>query len=112
MGSSDDTLNAVRRESAEARQFGQMVHRQSLDIERLLMITEALWTIVKEELKLSDDQLQRRLIEIDMRDGKYDGQVSGKAPPKSCSRCHRPISKRRTVCMYCGKQLLPDPFTR
>ncbi len=76
------------------------------------MITEALWTIVKEELKIDDEQLQRRIIEIDMRDGKYDGKAARDGGPQSCPNCARPISNRRPVCIYCGKQILPDPFAR
>ena len=108
----DEMVRIVQREGAKARRVSQCVHKNSMDIERLLMITEALWTIVKEERGLDDDQLLRRIIEIDMRDEKYDGKVASRGGARTCPSCDRPVSKRRPVCLYCGKQLLPNPFAR
>ena len=81
------------------------------DIERLLMITEALWGILKEKHGYTDDELMRRITEIDRRDGKVDGRVA-QSPPASCPRCNRTLERKRPFCLYCGQAIAWDPFER
>ena len=82
-----------------------------LDVEKLLMITEALWTILKEQHGYSDDDLADRIAQIDMRDGKLDGKVA-KEGPEYCPKCQRTLMKQRPICMYCGTALATEPFKR
>ncbi len=66
----------------------RIMSRFGFDVEKLLMITEALWTIIKEQLGYEDEELIRRIEEIDMRDGKLDGKVKGSVNPL-CPECQR-----------------------
>jgi hypothetical protein len=81
------------------------------DIERLLMITEALWTLMKEEHGYTDDALVKRIEAIDLRDGRLDGKV-GPTPPRHCPQCGKVRMKNRPVCLYCGGKVEPEPFER
>ena len=81
------------------------------DIERLLMITEALWAILKEKHGYTDSELMRRVALIDLRDGKLDGKVS-KVEPAPCPRCGKVLNKRHPRCIYCGEAIVQDPFLR
>ena len=81
------------------------------DIERLLMITEALWGILKEKHGYTDDELMKRVAEIDQRDGKVDGRVA-QSPPGSCPRCNRTLERKRPFCLYCGQAIAWDLFER
>lgn len=81
------------------------------EVERLLMISEALWGILKEQLQYTDDELVRRVQEIDLRDGQLDGKVS-KSAPKKCTSCGRTVMKKRPQCMYCGHLVEGDLFER
>ncbi|MDD5348740.1 MAG: hypothetical protein PHQ12_00885 [Chthoniobacteraceae bacterium] len=87
------------------------VARLQVQVERLLMITEALWGILKEQHGFDDKELQKRIVEIDLRDGRMDGKVAA-APPTECPKCGRTIAKQSIRCMYCGEPLLMDPFAR
>jgi hypothetical protein len=80
-------------------------------MERLLLITEALWTLLKEQHGYDEQELVRRIAAIDMRDGKYDNRVA-KAPPKPCPKCNRMLGKHRSKCLYCGEPILMTPFDR
>jgi hypothetical protein len=87
-----------------------MVQLQS-DVERLLIVTEALWTILKEKQGLDEQELVRQMVIIDMRDGKLDGRVAATAPRK-CGKCQRTLYKHRLKCLYCGEPQVPEPFQR
>jgi len=94
-----------------AREARTEVDLLRMDVERLLIICEALWTILKEQHGCTDEDLARRMAEIDMRDGALDGKVA-KGPPAMCPHCKRTLHKRRPWCLYCGGQVLQDPFAR
>jgi len=102
--SANEASSAARRASAKAEQI-------QFDVERLLMITEALWTILKERHGYDDAELQRRVAEIDMRDGRLDGRVARTAAVK-CPKCGKSLLKKRPRCIYCGHTAPPNLFAR
>ena len=87
------------------------ISQLQLQAERLLMITEALWTILKEKHGLEDQELLRQMVQIDLRDGRLDGRVAA-TPPEPCPKCQRIVAKQSVRCMYCGEPLLMNPFAR
>lgn len=89
----------------------QESQRVRADIERMMMICEALWDILREQHGYSDEELFRRITEIDLRDGRADGRVAP-SPPVHCEACGHVVSKHRPICLYCGKPMLKDPFAR
>ena len=102
---------AAAASSTQARSVRTDVDLLRGDIERLLMITEALWGILKEKHGYTDEELTNRVAEIDRRDGKVDGRVA-QSPPGSCPRCNRTLERQRTYCLYCGQAIARDPFER
>lgn len=99
---------AARSDASAAR---SQVDSLKCDVERLLMITEALWSILKEQHGYDENELVRRIVAIDMRDGKLDGKVAP-TPPHKCPKCDRVLFKNRPFCLYCGEPVPPDPFQR
>ena len=81
------------------------------DVERLLMIVEALWSIVREQHDCTDDELLRRVTQIDMQDGRLDGRVAPTEAP-ACPSCGRTMAKNRPRCLYCGHMTRTDLFQR
>ena len=96
------------RTAAEVRTQNEAI---ACDVEKLFMITEALWTILKEERGYSDDELIRRIQDIDLRDGRFDGKVAKQQNP-SCPQCGRTLMNKHPVCLYCGTAVARDPFER
>ena len=83
------------------------------DVEKLFMLTEALWTILKEKHGCTDAELVQRVQEIDLRDGKLDGKVAKVNP--DCPKCSRKLMGKRPVCLYCGAEVARvdlQPFSR
>ncbi len=100
----------AERAKATANQARSQVELMQMDIERLLIITEALWTMLRDEHGYTDDQLIQNVQTIDLRDGRLDSKVA-KQPPSKCPQCGRAISARRP-CVFCGTSSMGDPFQR
>ena len=83
------------------------------DVDRLLLISEAIWTLLKREHGYSDDVLTDLITKIDLADGRIDGRGVKELPPQ-CPYCNRANSGRRSFCIYCGKPLPlnANPFSR
>ena len=84
---------------------------QQQEIERLLMITEALWEFIKDGMNLTDEQLMDKINEIDLRDGDQDGKVA-KKPIENCTQCDRPLLRNKPFCLYCGATVDRSAFER
>lgn len=70
-------------------------------IDALVLVNMALWSLMSEKLGCTDQELQDRVRDIDLRDGNLDGKVT--TPPRACGGCGRTISARHSRCIYCGK---------
>jgi len=96
-GASDGRRASTKADALEAR------------LDRLAMLCEALWTLVRDELKLTDEALLDRINAIDLTDGRLDGKAD-RGSALTCHACHRTVSRRFAKCMYCGAVLAHDPF--
>ena len=105
-----DGGESVSRAATDVRTQNEFIQ---CDVEKLFMLTEALWTILKEKHGCTDAELVQRVQEIDLRDGKLDGKVAKVNP--DCPKCGRKLMGKRPVCLYCGAEVarvdLP-PFSR
>jgi hypothetical protein len=81
------------------------------EIERLLLITEALWRIVKEKVQCDENELIKQITIIDLEDGKLDARKPS-TPPQPCPKCGRVLTKHRPRCLFCGEPVATDPFAR
>jgi len=100
--------NAARADAREAQTATELMKH---DINRLLMITEALWGFLKKEHGYSVEELIQAINEIDMRDGELGGRPGGSAPV-ICPACGRANSGKRPLCIYCGQPVPTNPFAR
>ena len=93
------------------RDLEAQVNYLKSDVDRLMMITEGLWTLLKRANNFTDQELRDLVNEIDLRDGKLDGRCKP-AGIYVCPACSRPVSIRMNTCMYCGQLLQHDLFAR
>lgn len=77
-------------------------------IARLELVCEAMWTLLRDETRLSDASLQARIAELDLSDGKADGRAA--KGPLHCPKCRKPASRRHEFCIWCGAILRQSPF--
>ncbi|MEM0924735.1 MAG: hypothetical protein AAGJ83_01735 [Planctomycetota bacterium] len=83
-----------------------------VDIEKLFLITQALWTIMKDQHGYTDEELAKKVTELDLLDGKLDGKLEKSPERPDCDKCGRKLMARRNICMYCGHRQAVAPFER
>lgn len=81
------------------------------DIEKLYMITESLWAILKQKHGYTDENLAQMIKIIDAQDGNSDGKKA-KSPNPECHNCGRVLMDHQSTCLYCGAENIRDPFER
>jgi hypothetical protein len=68
-------------------------------IDRLVLIIEALWSLLKEQ-GLTDSQLATRVEELDRSDGTTDGKRH--PSPVDCRKCGSKVLSGLPKCQICG----------
>jgi hypothetical protein len=70
-------------------------------IERLLLLTDAMWELLSERAGVTDEELAAKVREID---GRGDGAVDGRRgrEMRRCTSCQAAVQHGRTTCTFCG----------
>jgi len=84
----------------QAREARYQVSDVAGRVDRLSLMMMAVWTLARDHLGLTEEQLLQRIQDLDMTDGKLDGKIGSKIT--QCPGCHRPLSPRHQNCIYCG----------
>lgn len=71
-------------------------------LERLLLLTDAMWELLGERLGVSEAELAAKVAEIDGRDGSVDGRRV--RPARPCDECGAAVPKDRATCLFCGHE--------
>ncbi len=71
--------------------------------DRLALVCQALWELLRERANLTENDLISRMQQIDLRDGVADGRMTPVAVV--CPSCNRRSNSRRDECVYCGARL-------
>ena len=96
-GRDKETRRLARKANQETRELQDDVLALQSQVDRLYLITEAMWFVMKDKLGLDDDKLGELVEEIDQRVASFEG-----TSPGPCSKCARPLSVRTGTCIYCG----------
>lgn len=99
-----DAATARSKANEAVIRLGQVERRA----DKALLLCEALWTLLREQLNLTDEQLVERIRKLDMTDGKLDGKV--RREPRQCPACGRVTPQRMRACLYCGEAAPETPF--
>jgi len=101
-GQAEYDVNEALATAAETKSEADLLKH---DVDRLMMITEALWTFLKKEHGYSDDDLARAIGAIDLRHSGAD-----KTAQEKCPNCGRMVSAHRRLCLYCGNPVPQSLF--
>jgi ribosomal protein L32 len=104
-------MNSPAAEATETRDVAEAAKSEAdllqHDIDRLLMISEALWGFVKKQHGYTDDDLVKAVGAIDLRNSGADKDAQEK-----CPTCGRMVSAHRRLCLYCGNPVPESLFER
>ncbi len=97
--------------AVDARAFRDDINQLDERIDRLLLVVDAMWSILKEH-GYNDEQLIQRIRMMDMDDGVADGKRL--AFPQKCTKCDALVEPGRPTCTYCGAVMsgTPNPFDK
>ena len=90
----------IEREAPDAFARDYVATQERMD--RLVLVTRAMWTLLSEKMGVTEADLVKRLTELDAADGAADGQVTAASPPVRCS-CGAAICRQMRRCLFCGK---------
>jgi len=71
--------------------------------ERLSLVCQALWEILRDRHSMSEDELKMKVLEVDLRDGTTDGKMATEV--LLCPSCGNKTNSKRSVCIICGAQI-------
>ena len=90
---------------------GDKVRELEQRYERMALVTNALWQLLKAHTGLTDADLKKYVEKVDLADGVRDGKVTRSKGAMDCPHCSRRVLKSATVCAWCeGKISSGDPF--
>ncbi len=98
----DSAFSAVVDAQAAQRDLQRLRLGYADKIDTLVLIGRAMWELIRTSNNLSEDDLLKKVTEVDLSDGTIDGKII--TPPKKCSSCNRVMSKRHRRCIYCGSE--------
>ena len=91
-----DSPSAEARANTAVEEVYYLRHR----LDKICLVSQALWELLREKTSLTDDDLLHKMQEVDLRDGKLDARMA--AELQKCPECGRAISARHGKCLYCG----------
>lgn len=97
-----DTDSSLRRASLNLEELARQVRKMAL-------VNQALYELLKEKTGISDEDLRRRIKEIDLRDGVADAKINSN--PLRCPKCQNTMTAGALSCPNCGVTVAPKyPF--
>jgi hypothetical protein len=109
-----DIFQEIRLNDLHARQSDSdsSLKRASFDLDgvarhlrKMALVNQALYELLKERTGISDEDLRRKIREIDLRDGAADGRLD--APPLRCPKCGGSVTAGALSCLTCGATVAP-----
>ncbi|MEL6449371.1 MAG: hypothetical protein AAFQ62_15665 [Pseudomonadota bacterium] len=92
--------NAAVKSSAAERRIKEL----EAEVDTLNLAVMAMWELFGKANGLFLKDLERKMHEIDLRDGAADGRMT--KPELDCYNCGRRVAQGRRTCIYCGVTLV------
>ena len=85
---------------AKADRYARTVEDLQRHVERLSLACQAMWELLRECSNLTEEDLEKKILEVDGRDGRVDGKMGNQV--LDCPACGRKTSSKRNACVMCG----------
>ena len=104
-----DASSQANTAASDARKARTETEGLTQRIEQLALMTEALWTLLRDRFGMTDEELITIARDLDLSDGQLDGRV--RRTSAECPGCGRMVGKHHQRCLYCGTEMQRAPFT-
>jgi len=105
---SADARQQANTAASDARKARSEMDRLSARLDRLAMMTEALWLLLRDRFGVAEEDLVNIARDLDLSDGVLDGRVRKGAA--ACPACTRMVGQHHERCIYCGTEMPRAPF--
>ncbi len=101
--------------AAAARDFKERIaelsaHNVEGRLQTLALANQAMWEILSQKCGVTEEDLVNKMTEIDQRDNKSEGKVSGNFEA-TCPNCNKRILGNHLKCVWCGAKVpMRSPF--
>jgi hypothetical protein len=92
----DRLMDAEAKVEATRRVEGDLDEK----VNRLALICRAMFELLQQSSGISEEQLTKKVLEIDLRDGQADGRMTPKG--RVCPKCGATMSPKFGRCLFCG----------
>lgn len=113
-----DNSNYANNNNNKVHEYGEEIAKLKNNIERLNLLTEAMWKLMQSQ-GLTEEDLLKAITEIDeekkhlkkaIEDGTATDEDKGTV---LCPNCHVPLQNNGNManrCIYCGHEIIANPF--
>jgi hypothetical protein len=92
----EQARDAHHRAASTQGDLTDLTHR----VERLSLVCQAMWELLSQHTHISNNDLIRKVVEVDTRDGKSDGKMAPRVI--QCPKCKNNVNTRHPRCVVCG----------
>ncbi len=97
--------HTAERAERKAEGYATDIDGAKQHMERLSLACQAMWELLRENSNLTEEDLENKIIEVDLRDGVADGKM--RTQVLLCANCGKNTNSKRSTCVMCGA-----PFRR
>jgi hypothetical protein len=101
-----ERIGTVRTQDSAAR---DAACRLEAKVDQLALLCQAMFELLQASSALTDDQLNKKILEIDARNAQTGGRNTSQA--KKCEKCGVMTSLRFGRCLFCGHRDAAGPST-
>ncbi len=94
---------ASARAEAKASNVQDQIRVMQDNVDRLSLLCQAMWELVSEKTNLTEQDIEEKVMQIDLRDGSLDGKMG--RSQRHCPQCNRNLHRRHDKCLYCGYEV-------
>jgi len=91
---------AAERAERKSEQAAAELKALQRQVDRMALACQAMWEIIRENSDFKEEDLEKKMAEIDLRDGKTDGTIGSIA--LTCAACGKKTNSKRPTCIFCG----------
>lgn len=102
-GADNTARSTANRAESKAVRLDREIDELQRHVNRLTLISQSFWELLRERTALTEEDLERKIVEVDLRDQKLDRKITPSVC--QCPRCGRNTNSTRYRCLICGAEL-------